>query len=78
MKISTFHNSKFIANAVTMGLYNRSAMAAILDMQISKFSNLKQDNPTKRVQKRKKNSENQMNIDDCRAFTLLLNMQISP
>ena len=36
-KVSTFHNLKLIANAVTMGLYDRSAMAAILDMQISYF-----------------------------------------
>ena len=32
MKVSTFHNLKFIANAVTMGLYNESAVAAILDI----------------------------------------------
>ena len=39
MKVSNFHNLKFIANAVTMGLYNKSAMVVILDMQISWFSN---------------------------------------
>ena len=60
MKVSTFHNQKFIANALMMGLYNRSAMAAILDMKISKFLN--SNNPPKRVQK--KIHENQMNIDD--------------
>ena len=35
MKVSAFH--EFIANAVTMGLYRTSAMAAILNMQISYF-----------------------------------------
>ena len=39
MKVSTFHKQKCIANSVTMGLYSISAMAAILDMQISKLSN---------------------------------------
>ena len=34
MKVSTFHNNKLIADAVRMGLYDRSVMAAILDMQI--------------------------------------------
>ena len=68
-----------------MGLYSKIAMAAILDMQISKFS--KQHNQPKRVQK--KYHENQMNIDDWRAFvyfdleyanesiTAILDMQIS-
>ena len=55
-----------------MGLYNRSAMAATFDMQIGKFSN---SNPPKRVHKK---SKNQINIDDWRAFTSILNMQISP
>ena len=35
MKVSTFHNQKLIANAVTTRLYNKSAMSAIFDMQIS-------------------------------------------
>ena len=37
IKVSTFPNKKFIDSAVMMGLYNRSAMSAILDMQISRF-----------------------------------------
>ena len=37
IKILTFHNVKFIVNALTMELYDRSSIAAILDMQISYF-----------------------------------------
>ena len=74
MKVSTFHIFKFIANAVLMGLYNGSAMATILDMQISKFSN-----SYRTIHQRwfRKKCKNQINIDDWRVFTSIFKMQIT-
>ena len=45
-KVSTFHNKTFIANALPIELYNRSAIWAILDMQISRFFKFTRGNPS--------------------------------
>ena len=77
---------KFFANAVTMGLYNRSAMVAILD--IYKLANFQ----TQTGQSTKEGSEKKLRKSDeyCRlesvyfdleyannSMTAILNMQIS-